>query len=502
VKKLSVEAHVLKEVLLNRALKRAGIERDTWRPDLGFAANRRTIEAVYEYYGQLFLAHPHFKWAGMASLIGPSFYAGFKDLGFLPDAARKGAIAVFRRPMRRLTKNIVADLGFYETTFLRMQKKIFEDQATMHEAYITHGLPQIEELYHSRIIDAATLKAWQEIDHGHKTNDTALMDRGNRTLLFREQFDIIDRFYLQMLRHDWPEGLAFTYLLTLAGAPSVPGAHSFPERFPFTLVARLPHATISLRTPLANGNIAVFANRWELIETDTLPGFLAFVREHAGEARMLAGNPVSELAIRQRLRTRAARLVGEALIRWDVAVITGKADASAAVPPRKPLLAALTEDRTINLSNAPTREESGFNADADSRVWMNPNRRPFDLTVLLPGGRVYRTRAAEAVMLSSTPGGDPERLIAQPPAAGLDPDATQRLIAQLATDWGFPAAAATDWRIGVERRVGSDRNYSTHVFTPDDVGFVHLEFQVSHHVTEGTFVVSTLFSWTAEERRQ
>ena len=41
----------------------------------------------------------------------------------------------------------------------------------------------------------------------------------------------------------------------------------------------------------------------------------------------------------------------------------------------------------------------------------------------------------------------------------------------------------------------SDRDYSTHVFTPDDVGFVHLEFQVSHHVREGDFVITALFSW-------
>jgi hypothetical protein len=487
--------------LLNRALESAGIERDSWRPRRGFAANRRTVEAVYDYYGRLFLAHPHLKWAGMASLIGPSFYAGFKDLGFLPDATRKAAIAVFGRPIRRLTRGTVADLGFYETTFLRMQKKIFEDQATMHEAYVAHGLEGIEALYHARIIDAATLEAWREIDRGQQTNDTALTDRGNRTLLFREQFDIIDRFYLQMLRHDGPEGLAFTYLLTLAGAPSVPGARSFPERYPFTLVARLPQATISVRTPLANGNIAVFANRWKLIEDDTLPEYLMFVRDHADEARKLAGTPVSQRAIPQELRTRAGRLVAAALLRWDVDVRAGRAGAGApAVLPRKPLLAALTEDRSIDLTSPPTRESAGFDADADSRVWMNPNRRPFDLRVLLPGGRVYRTRAAEAAMLSSAPAGDPDRLLVQPPAAGLDADATERLIAQYAAEWGFPADAATGWRTGVERRVRSDRNYSTHVFTPDDVGFVHLEFQVSHHVSEGTFVVSTLFSWTAPAR--
>src|SRR5919198_918848 len=109
---MSLEPHLLKEALLDRALKSAGIERDTWRPNRGFAANRRTVEAVYDYYGRLFLAHPHLKWAGMASLIGPSFYAGFKDLGFLPDVARKTVSAVFGRPIRRLTRRSIADLGF------------------------------------------------------------------------------------------------------------------------------------------------------------------------------------------------------------------------------------------------------------------------------------------------------------------------------------------------------------------------------------------------------
>lgn len=490
-----MEAHVVKEAWLDRALQSAGIDRATWRPARGFAANRRTVEAVYDYYGKLFREHSHLEWAGMASLIGPSFYAGFKDLGFLPDTARKLGMAVFGRPLRHFTDHSVADLDFYATTFLRMQRKIFEDQATMHEAYVAGGLPKIQELYQLRIIDVATLEAWRDIDRGRTTNDATLIDRGNRTLLFREQFDIIDRFYLQMLRHDRPEGMLFTYLLTLVGAPSIPGVHSFPERFPFALVARLPRAVISVRTPLANGNIAVFANRWKLIEDDTLPRYLTFIREHADEARKLAGTPVSERAIGRRLLDRAGRLIAGAVTRWDVDVSAGGAGGVSAIPPTKPLTEALTEDRTIDLTRPPSRDSAGFDADADSRVWMNPNRRPFGISVLLPDGRMYRTQAAEAVMLSSTPVSDPDRLMVQPPAAGLDADATQRLIAEYAAEWGFPVEAATDWRAGVDRRVGSDRSYSTHVFTPDDVGFVHLEFQVSHHVTEGTFVVSTLFSW-------
>src|SRR5207245_11613663 len=39
--------------------------------------------------------------------------------------------------------------------------------------------------------------------------------------------------------------------------------------------------------------------------------------------------------------------------------------------------------------------------------------------------------------------------------------------------------------------------YGTHVFTPPEIGPVHLEFQVSHHVPERAFVVTALFSWHA-----
>jgi len=491
---VDMEPHELKEALLNRALDRAGIERADWRPARGVDENRRTVEAVYDYYGRLFLDHPHLQWAGMANMIGPAFYAGFRDLGFVPEVWRRALHAVFGRASRSLARRAAGDLGFYETTFLTMQKKIFEDQATMHEAYVAHGTRQIEELYRARIIDAATLEAWRQIDTGRRNSDPALVDRGNRTLLFREQFDIIDRFYLQMFRYHWPEGPTFTYLLTLAGAPSVPGADSYPERYPLTFVARLPRAAVSVRTPLADGNIAVFANRWKLIDDDTLPDYLAFVRDHADEARALVATPVSQRTTRYRLLARADRLVAAALTRWDVDVGPLPAHSRAlAVAGTKPLLAAETGGTVLDLSGPPTREAVGFPEGTDSRIWMNPNRRPFDVAVALPGGRVYRARAELAVMLSSSRAGDPDRLTVQLPSAGLE--ATERLITQYAAEWGFPTEAVAGWRTGAERRPSSDRDYSTHVFTPDDIGFVHLEFQVSHHVRENDFVVAVLFSW-------
>src|SRR5262249_58241294 len=60
---------------------------------------------------------------------------------------------------------------------------------------------------------------------------------------------------------------------------------------------------------------------------------------------------------------------------------------------------------------------------------------------------------------------------------------------------GLPAGAVTAWRTSATQRISGDRQYSPHVFTPADIGPVHLQFQVSHHVYERAFVVAALFSW-------
>jgi hypothetical protein len=491
---MRTDPHELKEAWLNRALIRARIEREHWRPGRGVADNRRTIEAVYGYYGRLFLQHPHLKWAGMASTIGPAFYAGFRDLGLLPDAARKIVAAVCGPASPALAKRVLSDLGFYETTFLTMQKKIFEDQATMHEAYVSAGISEIEKLRDAGIIDAATLEAWQQIDAGHHTGDSAAVDRGNRTLLFREQYDIIDRFYIQMLQHRPPEGVGFTYLLTLVGAPSIPGAESYPERFPLTLVGHFLRAAVSLRTPLTDGNIAVFSNRWKLIEADTLPKFLTFVRDRAAEARELVATPVERRAERYRLLARAGNLAAAAITGWRVKFeISAARDERPGSCSTKLTTSAETRATAIDLTRAPSREATGLAEGVDSRIWMNADWEPLDVTVALPGGRTYCARAEMAVILSAVPGGNPDRLIVRLPSAGVDD--TERLLKAYAAEWGFPTDAVAGWRVGCEHRAGSDRQYSTQTFTPPDVGFVRLEFQASHHVRERDFVVAALFSW-------
>src|SRR5207247_9953081 len=127
--------------------------------------------------------------------------------------------------------------------------------------------------------------------------------------------------------------------------------------------------------------------------------------------RALVAPPASQRTTRYRLLARAGPRAAAALTRWDVEVGPLPPHPRAlTVAGTKPLLAAETGGTLLDLSGPPTRESVGFPEGADSRVWMNPNRRPFDVAVALPGGRVYRARAELAVMLSSPRAGDPAAL--------------------------------------------------------------------------------------------
>jgi hypothetical protein len=490
------DRHTLKERWLNRALERAGIDRRGWLPDCGVRQNRRTVDAVYEYYGHLFSEHPHLKWAGLANMVGPALVAGFLDIGWLPDVVRRTAAAVSPgRTQRWLAKGATGGLNFFATTFLRMQKQIFEDQAPMHEAYLDGGLPEIDKFYATRIIDLATLVAWQQIDAGHRGGDATLVDIGNRGLLFREQRDVLDPFYVRMLRHRPPGGALFTYALTLAGTPSFPGGNSYADRYPLTLMVRRRSSAISIGTPLADGNIAVFANRWKLIDDDTLPHFLAYVCDHADDARKLVEKPLPQRVRQYRLLARLGGLAVTASTHWSVALEAEPASTRRlAIRQGKPIAGSGTESAVIDLRRPPSRDSAGIAAGTRSRIWMNARRQPFDLTVQLPAGRVFRVEKVEiAVMLAETERGDPDRMTVRLPSADLD--ATSSILRDYAVEWVFPGDAIDDWLDRAIRRVSSDRDYSTHVFTPDPVEFVHLEFHVAHHVGAGRFVTSVLFSW-------
>jgi hypothetical protein len=486
-------ASALRSYWLDRAFRAAGIDRTHWEPDRGVELNRRTVERVYGYYGRLYLGYAQLEWAGMANLVGPSFYAGFLDVGFLPDRTR-WLVASTRRAfgsgkrwfLRRdaVEGPLVADLGFFETTFLTMQRKIFEDQALMHEAYLGGGLEAIGALADAGIIDRATVIAWEQID----ASDSEAVRAGNRALLFREQYAIIDRFYVEMARHRPPSGPLFTYALTVAGSPAIPGAKSYGDVFPLTLRAWLPgRLRIALRTPLAAGNLAVFANRWQLIERDTLPAYQHLIGDEAAQARELIERPVAERMGRFRLVRRGGALAWTLLTHWRL-----QTEGATARP------VAAGEDVEIDLTAPPSRDGVGMPEATSDRVWANPHRHAFRITVLLPGGRAFRSDATLAVLLSPELDANPTRLIVKRPATDLE--GARATLADLAPEWGLDTGEIDRWTARAAATTTANHAYSTRVFRADPIDFVTLELQVEHHVEQDGYIVDALFSWDADVR--
>ena len=358
---------------LDQAYERAGIDPNTWDPNAGVDGNRQNIEAVYEYYAQLYRDHPELLWSGMAALIGPSFYAGFQDLDSFADMAAlarrllenpafdhlppgvsiddvldqlfPGGVGDSLRGLASMsTQEIEDEFRFYERTFLDMQREIFIDMAPLHEAYTTDGLAGIQAMVDDGTISPDVYEAWEMIDEGHRTGDEALLQQGNEALLRREQSEIIRDEYDAMYNRRLT-GPGLTYLMTLVGEPSVPGAQGFadvfpwetsfevgvgpddvyvgtPREVPFTGID-LPHVgvsgdnpvqgTLTVTTPLPDGNIAHFDDRWALIERDTLPTYLDLPRD---EVLSVLETPVGDRAGALTTQNRVDDIIEHVLTDW------------------------------------------------------------------------------------------------------------------------------------------------------------------------------------------
>ena len=328
-----------------RAAEVAGIDLDDWDPSKGADYNRETIEAVYRYYGNLYLADPDLHWAGMANMIGPSFAAGFFDLAQFRRIAHAandlpGPLEHALPPgIRELGSLSESEINFYETTFLDMQKQIFQDQGAMHQAYVDGGLPAIDEMLEAGIIDQATADGWRDIASG----DPDRVQAGNTQFLLREQRDIIDDDYQKMLNHD-PTGPAVTWAMTLIGAPSIPDARGYPDAFPLTVGFETPgpesigtprsifgqeipsvsvdnptQVHVDVETPFPDGNIANFDDRWALIEQDTLPRFQELLANDPQRAREIIGSDVEDRIADYRMTERVDDIIGQ-MLDWDVDV--------------------------------------------------------------------------------------------------------------------------------------------------------------------------------------
>lgn len=319
----------------DEALQAAGIDGDAWDPSAGASANSETITSVYDYYGQLFLDHSELQWAGMANLIGPSFAAGFYDLDMIRDVAQDvdGALPSIpnapgdwdddaREMLETLRDLPDSEVQFYEERLLSMQKEIFLDQASMHEAYLLGGTEETDRMQAAGLMDNRTGTAWHDI----ASEDPDRVQTGNEALLQREQFDIIADDYDAM--RDRPgTGEAMTWMTTLVGAPSIPGAQGYADVFPEVIDLKtpgnlgpipLPQADLGdVVTPLPDGNIADRYDRWDLITQDTLPAYQELLAEDPDRLRELVGSDFDGRVDDYRLHERVPGIVSDLATDWQ-----------------------------------------------------------------------------------------------------------------------------------------------------------------------------------------
>ncbi|HEV2070776.1 MAG TPA: hypothetical protein VGR26_13365 [Acidimicrobiales bacterium] len=334
----------------HEALRSAGIDPDAWDPARGLAANDAPVQAAWELYARLYADNPdQFLWAGMAKLAGATFYAGFQDLHVLRRAIEDGTLTAEQVEevleklypglpdpvVRRLVDlgaddlaGLAGELRYVETTFLRMQRNIFDDLAWQHVAYQEGGIDALLALNAERVLKDEHLRAWRHIDSG----DTGGVQWGNLRLLRYEQDQIIGDDYDAIRNHSEATWLLTLGMSVVAESP-IPGGRPFrevvpyevkptvntpdripvvpdrlvPDRVPFTDVPVPGGGGVSIDTPdevsvklgdLPLNNVSIFEKRWQWIERDMYPAWVRLVS--SGAAGDLVATPIGDLAAERR----------------------------------------------------------------------------------------------------------------------------------------------------------------------------------------------------------
>ncbi|MDJ0359944.1 hypothetical protein [Rhodococcus sp. H29-C3] len=276
----------------------AGIDLMTWDPRAGVEANRQNLIDSYSYYVGLQLSHRELQWAGMGGLVGADFGGGLIDFELMsgiydfPGMAQAAnaiveqtlqvlgpeAVALLPKGLQALARSGATitpeDLQQTLGEILVMQKNIFSDLMPMHHAYVTEGLPALEQMHRAGLFDDTVLNAWSDVASGDHDRIAA----GNRVLLQREQGEVIRSQWDDVRNYKGDVGEAITYASTIAASPSVAGVVAPRSYKPVAISATLADGRVAtLTTPLPSWNWSVFDQRWDYISAELLPKYKAIM---------------------------------------------------------------------------------------------------------------------------------------------------------------------------------------------------------------------------------
>jgi WXG100 family type VII secretion target len=297
------------ETYLEQGHRAAGIDPAQWDPSKGIDGNIDTIRKVYDYYGELYRKHPELQWAGMARYTGmQTFYPAFLQVHALKLAlsTSEGAARLFKYmpglfPGGQLTEAALArlrqDVEFMEQKLLTMQRDIFRDMATQHEAYVSKGIEGIYELVRSgQLTDPKIVQAWEDIASG----DPARISKGNATLLEREQRDILQKHYDELRNYagtTGADGRVLSLMMSvMASSPMPNNVGHFWDTVP-------------------GGDISVFEDRWKWAGGPMLQEFQRMVAEDPARLQRDLDRPMDSI-VQERVRAQLDEITGSPM--WTV----------------------------------------------------------------------------------------------------------------------------------------------------------------------------------------
>jgi hypothetical protein len=300
-----------------------GINLAEWDTSKGFAHNDEIIAACYEHYGDLFQRHPEVQWAGMARFAGDVVYSSLQDLHILRELSGDERVRVLTEALpgplppgmaTLLAEATEEELEWYEDTFVEMQKEIFMDLGWQLHAYDQGGIAEMRRLAEAGELTPEQLEAWEDIASG----DPERIAQGNEALVIREQRDILQNEYDEML--DRPLGDVMTYVFSVIAPSPVPDGRPFREvvddveidlpeievgiDIPFggpDISVGIDLPEIGVDTPLPTGNVANWDDRWQWIQEDMMPHYQDLLKNDPDRIYEEIERPVEERAQDYRL---------------------------------------------------------------------------------------------------------------------------------------------------------------------------------------------------------
>ncbi|MBB6442303.1 hypothetical protein [Phycisphaera mikurensis] len=243
-----------------QALQRARINPDTWAPLAGFPFNQNTVQAVYDYYRDTYLANQDdFVWLGMARMAGGAVWDGLitgEQAITLLRAALANPLQTWQDRLGNLYALEIAERQ--QVMFVEMQKAIFEDLAWQHELYADAGYAAFEILrtHTPKDVPSDVDTVWKQIDAGDVV-------RGNFALVPREQNYILQPYWDQ-----------FTAAFGMQGVVIGQGTRSpLPNGLPFASTPGLGLFP----------NVAWWPDRERWIELDMWPKWLDYIKRERAD---------------------------------------------------------------------------------------------------------------------------------------------------------------------------------------------------------------------------